>query len=101
LAHLKDVLDTTGRSREELDFFAEAKFTRRIGALAFGNADIENSVFRRRGLGVFYQDECLRFELVYEQERTQNRTLGGSNELKVRLILATLGDTAERGPEER
>jgi LPS-assembly protein len=101
VAHLKDVLDNTGRAREEFDFFAEARATKRIGALAFGNADVEAGVLRRRGIGAFYQDECLRFEVIYEQERTLNRTLGPSNEIKVRLILATLGDTAERGPEER
>lgn len=100
VANLRDVLDNTGRSRNELDFRADVKVLRHFGGLAFGNADLQEDVFRRRGLGVFYEDECLRFEVVYEREE-RDRRLGPSNNFNVRLILATLGDTAERGQEER
>jgi LPS-assembly protein len=99
-SNLRDVLDNTGRARNELDLFADVKVLRRFGVLAFGNADLEEDVFRRRAFGAYYADECLRFEVTYEREENDPR-LGPSNNFNVRLILATLGDTAERGSEER
>jgi LPS-assembly protein len=102
VAHLLDELDVrTGQRREDLDFFGEARITKRIGVLGRGSADLSEDVFRRRDFGVFYQDECLRFEVIYEREETFNRTLGPSENIGVRLILATLGDTAQRGQMER
>jgi LPS-assembly protein len=111
VAHLLDeddlnAIDPNDRRREDLDFFAEARITKRIGVLGRGSADLANkepglSNFRRRDFGVFYQDECLRFEVIYEREETRNRILGPSENISVRLILATLGDTTSRGQEER
>lgn len=105
--HLKDVLDANGRTREELDFYGEARVYRNFGVLAAGNADLERrrvnpdaDLFRRSDIGAFYQDECLRFEVVYEREQGDPR-LGPSNSIRVRLTLATLGDTAERNSIER
>jgi LPS-assembly protein len=100
VSNLKDVLDNTGRARNDLDFFADVKVLRRFGVVAFGNADLETDVIRRRRVGGYYADECLRFEVVYEREE-RDRRLGPSNNINVRLILATLGDTAERYSEER
>jgi LPS-assembly protein len=107
VGHLRDVLDVNGRAREEIDFAASAKVYRNFGVVAAGSGDLEarrnNSeldLFRRRDLGVFYEDECLRFEVVYEREQGDPR-LGPSNSIRVRLTLATLGDTAERGQVER
>ena len=105
VSHLKDVLDNRGSARDELGFFADAKVTKRIGVLAAGNANFEPApldkyVFRRRDVGVYYQDECLRFEVVYQRGERDPR-LGPDESIGVRLILATLGDTAARGQEER
>jgi LPS-assembly protein len=100
VANLKDVLDNSGRARNELDVFADVKLLRRLGVVARASADLEQDTIRRRDVGVYYQDECLRFEVIYEREE-RDRRLGPSNNINVRLILATLGDTAERGSEER
>jgi LPS-assembly protein len=100
VGHVVDVLDVNGRRREELDFFGTAKVYRNFGVLAGGNFDLEADVSRRRGLGAYYEDECLRFEVVYETEQGDPR-LGPSNSIRVRLTLATLGDTAEQGQYER
>jgi LPS-assembly protein len=89
--HLYDVLDATGRAREDLDVFARVRLTRRIGVSAYGVRDQADGVWRRRDLGVFYQDECLLFEVVWEREETINRTLGPSDSVQVRVALATFG----------
>jgi LPS-assembly protein len=106
VAHLKDVLDNRGTARDELDFFADAKVSKRIGLLAAGNAsrnpdpDQDDYIFRRRDVGVYYQDECLRFEVVYQRGERDPR-LGPDESIGVRLILTGLGDTAQRGELER
>ncbi|MBW3559287.1 MAG: LPS assembly protein LptD [Proteobacteria bacterium] len=104
VAHLKDVLDNRGTTRDELDFFADARVTKRIGVLAAGNASRDpvrdEYIFRRRDAGVYYQDECLRFEVIYQRGERDPR-LGPDESIGVRLILATLGDTAVRGQEDR
>jgi len=100
-AHAKDVLDINGRTREDLDVYGRAFVTRRIGVDAFGVRDVAAGQWRRQYLGVFYTDECLTLQVYYEREETFNRTLGPSQNIGVRLTLATLGDTAERGRYER
>ena len=95
--HLKDVLDATGTTREDLDFYGRAKITNHFGVLAYGVRDQEAGVWRRRDLGVFYEDECTLLEVVYEREETFNRTLGPSESVRVRLVLNTLGQGLTTG----
>jgi LPS-assembly protein len=90
-SHLKDVLDVDGRTREDLDFYARANITRRFGVSAYAVRDQAAGVWRRQDLGVFYEDDCLLLEVVYEREETFNRTLGPSEGVRVRLRLATFG----------
>jgi LPS-assembly protein len=55
---------------------------------------LETDIFRRRSLGVFYEDECVRFDVFYEREETiRSRSFGPSESIGFRLSLATLGST--------
>ena len=92
-SHLRDVFDVNGRTREDIDFYTEARITRRWGVLAYGIRDAQEGVWRRRDLGVFYQDECLRFDVVYEREETINRTLGPNESVRVGVVLVGLGES--------
>jgi LPS-assembly protein len=92
-SHLRDVVDVNGRTREDIDFLAQAFVTRRWGIVASGVRDAQEGVWRRRDLGVVYQDECIRFEVVYEREETFNRTLGPNESIRVGVTLAGFGES--------
>lgn len=96
LRYLHDNQDITGVERQDIDFAGDLLFTRRIGATVAGIWDIENDVWRRQELGVFYRDDCLDAAVVWVHEETFNRTLGPSDAVVLRLTLATLGDKGYR-----
>ena len=55
-------------------------------------------VWRRRDLGVAYQDDCIRIDVIYQQEDRYASTASGlrlqpDRTIVFRLTLATLGDT--------
>ena len=51
--------------------------------------------------GLLYRDECTRLEIVYQREETYNRTLGPSDNVLIRLTLATLGDAGYTDYDDR
>lgn len=55
--------------------------------------DIDEELWRRAEVGLLYEDECLRFELVYErnEDLLAGRGIRSSEGVFVRLNLATLG----------
>ncbi len=96
LRYLHDNQDITGVERQDIDFSGDVFVTRRIGVTMAGIWDIENDVWRRQELGVFYRDDCLDAAVVWVHEETFNRTLGPSDAVVLRLTLATLGDKGYR-----
>ncbi len=44
-------------------------------------------------LGLTYQDECMRLDLIYTHDETYSATIGPSNSIGFRLTLTTLGGT--------
>jgi LPS-assembly protein len=44
-------------------------------------------------LGLSYQDECMRLDLIYTHDETYSATIGPSNSIAFRLTLNTLGGT--------
>ncbi|WP_296814641.1 LPS-assembly protein LptD [Brevundimonas sp.] len=55
--------------------------------------DLDENLWRRSEVGLLYEDECLRFELLYERDETVFGQTGlrSSEGVFVRLNLATLG----------
>jgi LPS-assembly protein len=53
--------------------------------------DLQAQIWPVAQLGLFYQDECLRLDVIYTHDETYNRLIGDSNSIAVRLTLATLG----------
>lgn len=55
--------------------------------------DLDEELWRRAEVGLLYEDECLRFELVYErnEDLLAGRGIRSSDGVFVRLNLATLG----------
>jgi LPS-assembly protein len=98
IRYLRDDQDPTGVKREDIDFAGQVLVTKRWGFTLYGVRDLQAHVWRRRDIGVVYQDDCLRMEVVYEHGETFNRTLGPSDSVILRLTLATLGDTGYSDP---
>jgi LPS-assembly protein len=92
IRYLHDNQDITGVERQDVDFAGDIFVTKRFGVTFAGVRDIENDVWRRQELGVFYRDDCLDAAVVWIHEETYNRTLGPSDAVVLRLTLATLGD---------
>jgi LPS-assembly protein len=55
--------------------------------------DLDEALWRRAEIGLLYEDECLRFELIYErnEDLLAGRGIRSSEGVFVRLNLATLG----------
>ena len=94
--YLHDNQDITGVERQDIDFAADVMVTKTIGVTTAGVWDIENDVWRRQELGLFYRDDCLDMAVVWIHEETFNRSLGPSDSVVLRLTLATLGDKGYR-----
>jgi len=92
LRYLHDNKDITGVERQDIDFAGDVFVTRRVGVTVAGIWDIQNDVWRRQELGLFYRDDCLDAAVVWVHEETFNRSLGPSDAVVLRLTLATLGD---------
>ncbi|MBV9511908.1 MAG: LPS-assembly protein LptD [Caulobacteraceae bacterium] len=69
------------------DFFV----TEHWGFSLVGVRDLEVQEWRLQDLGLIYRNECIRVEVVYQQQGTINGALGKSDAVYLRLTLATLG----------
>jgi LPS-assembly protein len=59
---------------------------------------LQADVWRRRDIGVVYNDDCARIELIYQHEdqftnTPAGRTFRANESVVLRLTLATLGGT--------
>ncbi|MET0293553.1 MAG: LPS-assembly protein LptD [Phenylobacterium sp.] len=91
--YLRDDLDINGSRRENLDVGGQLLLRRNWGVLAYGSRDITQDAWVVRDVGVFYQDECTRLEVVYRREDAVLGRLGPSDSVAIRLTLATLGES--------
>ena len=99
--YLSDKTDATGVTVRDIQGAGEIYINKTWGLTVAGIRDLENNVWRTRELGLLYKDECTRVEIVYQREETYNRTLGPSDNVLVRLSLATLGDAGYRDYDDR
>lgn len=110
LRYLKDNKDTSGLRQENLDFIGDYMVTKRWGVTALGRLAYQDArafglpaadskwSWTRRDLGVYYKDDCIRLDVVYQNEDRYTQTTSGlklrsDQSVVLRLTLATLGDT--------
>ncbi len=98
--YLHDYTDPTG-VREDIEAAGDLLVTKHWGLVVYGMRDLRNNVWARRDIGVLYQDECTRIEVVYHHEAAFVRLGGPSNTVQVRLTLATLGEQGYSGANSR
>jgi LPS-assembly protein len=89
--YLSDDQGINGTPLKNLDFGGDLNLTQHWGLSTYGNRDLIQHAWVIRDLGVFYKDECIRVDVFYRHEDVIIGRLGSSDELSVRLTLATLG----------
>ena len=98
--YLHDYTDPTGE-REDIEAAGDILVTKHWGLVLYGMRDLQQHVWARRDIGVLYQDECTRVEIVYHHEAAFIRLGGPSDTVQVRLTLATLGEQGYSGSSSR
>jgi LPS-assembly protein len=111
LRYLKDNRDTSGLRQENLDFLGDYKVSEHWGVTALGRLSYQDArafglpaersewSWTRRDLGVYYKDDCIRVDVIYQNEDRYTQTADAGLRLRadqsvvLRLTLATLGDT--------
>jgi LPS-assembly protein len=71
------------------------------GLVFYGTRDLVHDEWARRDIGVFFQNDCARVELVYHYEAGFAQLGGPSNSVLLRLTLATLGQQGYRDEDSR
>ena len=54
--------------------------------------DVVENTDIQRNIGVIYEDDCSRFEIVYTRSELLDRTIGSNDTIRFRFTLATIGE---------
>ena len=71
------------------------------GLVFYGTRDLKNDAWARRDVGVFFQNDCARIEVIYHYEAGFAELGGPSHSVQLRLTLATLGQQGYRDDDGR
>jgi LPS-assembly protein len=75
--------------------------SRNWGVVFYGTRDLKNDAWARRDVGVFFQNDCARIEVIYHYEAGFAELGGPSHSVQLRLTLATLGQQGYRDDDGR
>ena len=75
--------------------------TKNWGVVFLGTRDLKNDAWARRDIGVFFQNDCAKIEVVYHYEHGFAELGGPSHSVQLRLTLATLGQQGYRDDDGR
>ena len=89
--YLSDDQGINGAKVKNADVGGDLNLTQHWGISAYGNRDLIQNAWVIRDVGVFYKDDCIRVDVFYRHEDVILGRLGSSDQLSVRLTLATLG----------
>jgi LPS-assembly protein len=89
--YLSDDQGINGVKVKNADIGGDLNLTKNWGVSAYGNRDLIQKAWVIRDVGVFYKDECIRVDVYYRHEDVIIGRLGSSDQLSIRLTLATLG----------
>jgi LPS-assembly protein len=79
------------RPREELSYTAGVEFTRNIGAFYSATQDLDLDETRYATVGLVYDDECTRLEIIYKRDGTRDRALNEGESIRLQVTLTSLG----------
>ena len=73
-------------------------FTKHWGVSANVSRDLQQNVFPVAQLGLIYDNECIRVDVLYTRDETYSSVIGTSNSITFRISLTTLGGNAPLAP---
>jgi LPS-assembly protein len=79
------------RPREELSFTAGVEFTQHWGAYYSATQDLELDETRFAFVGLVFDDECSRFEIIYKRDGTRDRALNEGESIRLQFTLTSIG----------
>lgn len=82
---------TTGQRQQNMDVGGEINIRKNWGLSFAGSRDFTQNAWVIRDMGVFYHDDCIRVDVIYVREDVVIGRLGPTNQVMLRLTLATLG----------
>lgn len=91
IRYLSDDQGINGVKVKNADIGGDLNVTQNWGISAYGNRDLIQKAWIIRDVGVFYRDDCIRVDVFYRHEDVILGRLGSSDQLSIRLTLATLG----------
>ena len=83
---------TTGRADEGIYVRGELRVTDQYSIIAGQLRDIEDNLNARQEYGIAFEDDCSRFELVYQRTELIDRTLGPEESIQFRFFLKSIGN---------
>jgi LPS-assembly protein len=78
---------------QDIDFHGEFFVLKNWGFSAYGAREFNTGVWQQSDFGIVYRDECIRVEILYNRNNTNNGVLGPSQGVGFRLSLATFGNS--------
>jgi LPS-assembly protein len=99
ISYIQEAQDPDGQPVKDIDFHGEVFLWKNWGLSAYGAREFETGVWRQSDFGVVYRDECIRIEILYNRNDTNNGVLGPSQGVGIRLSLATFGNSDYPHPD--
>jgi LPS-assembly protein len=85
-------ISTTGKGDEGIFLRGEFRVTSQYSVFAGQLRDISDNLNAKQEYGIAFEDDCSRFEIVYQRSELQDRTLGPEENIQFRFSLKTIGD---------
>lgn len=93
---IDEAVSRSGRPQEGIMLYSEVSVTDNYLLLYELRREFEQQIDIRHSFGIGYQDDCSRFELIYERTERLNQELGPSESILFRFALATIGELGSR-----
>ena len=97
--NIQEAQDPDGQPVRDIDFHGEFFVWKNWGISAYGAREFETGVWRQEDFGIVYRDQCIRIEILYNRNDTNNGVLGPSQGVGIRLSLATFGNSDYPHPD--
>lgn len=93
---IDESVSRSGLAQEGILLYSEVNITDNYLLLYELRREFEQQIDIRHSFGIGYQDDCSRFELIYERTERLNQELGPSESILFRFALATIGELGTR-----
>ena len=80
-----------------LEFYGSTYLSQHWGVEVSAGRDLQTKIWPATQLGVFYQDECIRLDVLYTHDEIYKSVIGETNAITFRVSLSTLGRTFTAG----